>query len=72
MRRNILVALVLLAVFLLGGFTFAQTIKQQWEYKVENGVAEKRFNDLGSQGWELVSCGQFNGGMPYCVFKRLR
>ena len=51
---------------------------QKWEYKVEsvNTVAvfqaEKRFNKLGAQGWELCAT-ERNGekeGITFVIFKR--
>lgn len=71
MKRNILLAIALVVLAFTVGFTF-QRSQTQWEYKVESGISEKNFNNLGSQGWEIVSCGSFNGGMPYCVFKRAK
>ncbi|MDQ1639538.1 MAG: hypothetical protein QOF62_2877 [Pyrinomonadaceae bacterium] len=71
MRNRIPLSLLLIVVFFVGGWTL-QSAKQQLEYKIENGVDGKKFNELGMQGWELTSCGSFNGGMPYCVFKRAK
>jgi PBP1b-binding outer membrane lipoprotein LpoB len=71
MRNKILLSIALVAVFFVGGSAL-QAPKQQWEYKIKNGVSEKKFNDLGAQGWELTSCASFNGGMPYCVFKHAK
>ena len=28
---------------------------QKWEYKFSHSINEKEANDLGDQGWELVS-----------------
>ncbi len=71
MRNKIIIFVALVAVFFVSGWVF-QAPKQQWEYKVENGVSEKKFNELGAQGWELTSCGQMGGGLPYYVFKRVK
>lgn len=67
MNRKLLV-IVLCVLFLVGW----QMQKPTWEYKVENGISEKKINELGAQGWEIASCGSYNGGMPYCIFKRAK
>lgn len=69
MRSKVLIILMLVASLFLAGW---QMQKTTWEYKVENGIAEKKINELGAQGWELASCGSYNGGMPYCIFKRAK
>ena len=71
MRNKVLLSIAVFAILFVGGWTL-QAPRQQWEYKTENGVDAKKFNELGAQGWELASCGSFNGGMPYCVFKRTK
>lgn len=61
--------------------TTGQTPKQiegapQWEYKFDFSTTEKKANELGSQGWELVAIqgtgpGLGNNVSTY-VFKRIR
>jgi hypothetical protein len=47
------------------------TIKT-WEYKVktcdEMVPIENWLNELGSQGWEMVTISLLNGAMPYVYF----
>ncbi len=70
-KRNTLLALALL-VLLAGGFTYQS--RTQWEYDFEYAPSEKRTNELGSQGWELVAIQSSGPGMgnsvPVYVFKR--
>jgi len=51
-----MIALALVAVFFVGGWTL-QAVKTQWEYKVEYEPSEKKINQLGGEGWELVAVG---------------
>lgn len=45
-----------------------------WEYRAVNlpmlstSKAEEQLNELGAQGWELVSSG--NSGVAYAILKR--
>lgn len=46
-----------------------------WEYKFEYRCSDKKANDLGTQGWELVGFANTtpgNGDFAACVFKRPR
>lgn len=48
-----------------------------WEYKFEYSASEKKANELGLQGWELVaiqspSTAGFGNNIPTYVFKRER
>lgn len=48
---------------------------QTWEYKLEYKVNERRANELGSQGWEMVGAGTENAGtitVSYLIFKRAK
>lgn len=58
MKRKLLITLALVSVFVLGGFTY-QASKPQWEYKIVNlkfnSGTEQKLNEIGGQGWELVS-----------------
>ena len=42
---------------------------QKWEYKFSHSINEKEANDLGDQGWELVSSEHSKNEMEY-IFKR--
>jgi hypothetical protein len=51
--RNKTLIIALLLVCLVGvGFQVGST--KRWEYKVEYNATEKKLNQLGDQGWELV------------------
>lgn len=49
-------------------------MEMKWQYKIVqchwNSSAETEMNNLGMQGWELVTCGLIDGYYR-CVFKRL-
>jgi hypothetical protein len=51
-KRNILTILTLVAVLLLAGWTLQ---RDKFEYRFEDGCSEQKANELGTQGWELVS-----------------
>ena len=53
MKNKILLTLLLLTC--LAGLGFQVRSPQKWEYKVEHSPAEKKINELGEQGWELVA-----------------
>jgi hypothetical protein len=46
-----------------------------WEYKIESSTSEEVFNQLGAQGWELVTVSETrqgeSGNLNYC-FKRAK
>ena len=48
--------------------------RKTWEYKFQYNVSEKKANDLGEQGWELVTIGALGSGLTSnvetFVFKR--
>jgi hypothetical protein len=54
MRNKILLAALLLMSLLLVGFVYRQA-RVQWEYRVIDNANEKKLDELGSEGWELVS-----------------
>jgi hypothetical protein len=67
MRNKPLLAalLVLLCVLSLG---FRYQSARQWEYKFEQAPSEKKANDLGSQGWELVAIQSPSQNIPAPTF----
>ena len=73
-----LFALILL--FVVGWTNYAQkarTDKATWEYKVVRNVSEWSMNQLGFQGWELVTFQPIKNeggtiGEAYYIFKRAR
>lgn len=62
--------MLMLAICLLSVSATSQ--KPGYEYKVESGVSEGKINSLASQGWEVVTVGNYNGGMPYVILRRSR
>lgn len=76
--KTLNIAAVLCLLLLFAVFTrspspvSATTQKPAFEYKVETGVSEGKINSLAAQGWEVVASGQYNGGMPYVIFKRMK
>lgn len=65
MKRHLLIALALVAVLFLVGWTIQ---RQQWEYKLVFSPTEKKINEVASQGWELVTV---DTNSNY-VFKRVK
>lgn len=65
--KTLLVMLVL-AICLLT--VSATNQKPSFEYKVESSVSEGKINSLSAQGWEVVTAGNYNGGMPYVILRR--
>ena len=72
-RQRLLVALCALALLCFVGFTQA-TSRQTFEYKFEYGPSEKKANELGVQGWQLVAIQSTGPGVgnntPTYVFVR--
>jgi len=55
MRRLNALALIVLAVLLVAGFTYQNT-KPRFEYKtVPIPLADEKLNALGDEGWELIT-----------------
>ena len=72
--KNILLTLALVIGIL---FTAgAQQPRMQWEYKFEYNVSQKKANELGAQGWELVTASSTGSGtasnVETFVFKRAK
>lgn len=66
--RNILITLVLTIGLL---FTVAAQPRTAWEYKVEWNASEKKANELGAQGWELIAVDTHSNVQSF-VFKRAK
>lgn len=69
MQKKIMLAAVLIALILaVAGWTQTKPAHAQWEYKTAefalNSSTEQKLNELGAQGWELVStqARSFSGG----------
>lgn len=73
MKRTLLVIAIVLGSL----FSVAWTQRPQqtlWEYKFEYEIREKKANELGAQGWELVAIsptGSASSVTEY-VFKRAK
>jgi hypothetical protein len=83
MSNKISWVLVVVFLFCAAGWTYSSkreaTTNPVWEYKVVRTLDEKGLNELGSQGWELVttvdnvSLNNGNGySSPIYYFKRAK
>ena len=52
MKNKLPVVLLMALVLIVGGWKLTPT---QYEYKFEYNLKEKKANELGAQGWELVA-----------------
>lgn len=73
MKNKLLLLILLLAVLTLG----ARFSTPTYEYKFETSISEKKANELGAQGWELVAVDSRSGGgtvvsITTFVFKRAK
>ena len=72
-KKTLLIALALVVLFA-SAWTF-QPKPQQWEYKFVYNAPEKKANELGAQGWELVGAAAENsstGSATLYLFKRAK
>lgn len=77
MKRMILGLVIVGFVMITAGQPIKQVENtQQWEYKFDFSTTEKKANELGSQGWELVAIQSTGPGLgnnvSTYVFKRIR
>jgi hypothetical protein len=77
MKNRYLLATLLIVSSFVVGLSFQAPSSSAYEYKFENGITEKKANELGAQGWELAAIQSPAGvGMgtvvPVYVFKRLK
>lgn len=74
MKTLLLIAVLLLTVIVATAGNYPQ--QKTWEYKIEFNIREKKANELGAQGWELVAVGSAGSGptsnVTEYVFKRAR
>lgn len=66
MKKSLLIALALVAVLFLAGWTLQS--KPSYEYKVVFAPVEKKINELAVQGWEVVTV----DGYHNMIFKRAK
>lgn len=76
MKRILLTLALVLSIATISA-TQQQSKPQQWEYKLEYKMNEKKANELGSQGWELAaiestSSAGIANNVPTYVFKRAK
>lgn len=69
MKTFLIVCALLLCVIATVGMAPQQ---KTFEYKVEDGVSEKKINSLANEGWEPVSTGNYGGQLaaPYIILRR--
>lgn len=67
-----LITVLLLTVIVATAGNYPQ--QKTWEYKVESGVDAKKLNSLATEGWEVVTTGNYGGSLsaPYVILKRAR
>lgn len=73
MKKILITLALVLSILTLSAVT--QQKPQQWEYKLEFKMSEKKANELGAQGWELAaiestSTAGIGNNVPVYVFKR--
>ncbi len=71
-RILLLIGVGLIAFLMFMGSTaFVRSGSTVWEYKVErDNWDEKHLNDLGAEGWELVTVDSARGDYVRAFFKR--
>lgn len=74
MKKRITLVALLLVSLLCVGFARQSRPQIQWEYKIEKDADEKRLNQLGAEGWELVTLDRGTGSLSRSMFvlKRAR
>lgn len=72
--KKLLLPIIILSILSISAVT--QQPKTQWEYKFEYATREKKANELGAQGWELVAVSSLGSGptsnVAEYVFKRAK
>ena len=67
-KHWIVVSVLVLVFFLVGWTTSGQkrnSLKTTWEYKSLANASDAALNELGAQGWELITVVNFRGGTAY-------
>lgn len=77
MKNKIYIALLVVLVLCFGSYvTKSAPAPVTYEYKFDFNTSEKKANELGSQGWDLVAVQSTGPGLgnnvPTYVFKRAK
>lgn len=68
-----IILLISICLLFLSVGAFSAPTPVSYEYKFEYKCTEKKANELGSQGWELVSMDEGSTGIfSVCAFRRAR
>jgi hypothetical protein len=74
-KINWIVVLIAIGVLIVAGLTVngqkPSAPKTTWEYKVVSETDKISLNDLGAQGWELVTV-EMGGAQEVYYFKRVK
>ena len=74
MRTKLLAVALLLCCLVVGLGSTVQRENKQWEYRTEESFTNENANQLGLQGWELVTAVPISN-VPYqlrYIYKRAR
>jgi hypothetical protein len=67
-NRLLLIALLVASIFCAAFAYQSERRAQRWEYKIEKDADEKRLNQLGAEGWELVTLDRGSGSLSRSMF----
>ena len=73
-NARIFISLILSILLIVGWTVYGQRSAPQrpvWEYKIANNLSEQQLNELGSQGWEMVTA-TADGGNFAIYLKRAK
>jgi hypothetical protein len=73
-NARIFISLILSILLIVGWTVYGQRSTPQrpvWEYKIANNLSDQQLNELGSQGWEMVTA-TVGGGNYTFYFKRAK
>lgn len=67
MKNRILLAALIVVSLFCAAFLY-RPASPRWEYKIEKDADEKRLNQLGAEGWELVTLDRGSGSLSRSMF----